>query len=50
VTVLIGHQHNAVELARMETAEGLHPDVTALARRTDERLRAQIQQLLRMAA
>jgi uncharacterized protein (DUF305 family) len=50
VTVLVGHQHNAVELARMETDEGLHPDVVASARRTDERLRAQIQQMLRMIA
>lgn len=50
VTVLIGHQHNAVELARMETARGFHPDVKAGARKTDERLRAQIQQMLRMVA
>jgi uncharacterized protein (DUF305 family) len=48
VTVLVGHQHNAVELARMEAAQGLHPDVRAQARRTDERLRAQIQQMLRL--
>jgi uncharacterized protein (DUF305 family) len=50
VNVLIGHQHGAVELARMETAGGANPEVKELARRTDEAVRAQIQQMLRMVA
>ena len=48
--MLIGHQHGAVELARMETAGGANPEVKELARRTDEAVRAQIQQMLRMVA
>jgi hypothetical protein len=47
--MLIGHQHGAVELARMETATGLDPATRALAAETDETVRASIQRLLRMA-
>ena len=50
VNVLIGHQHGAVELARMETAGGANPQVKELAKQTDETVRAQIQQMLRMVA
>ena len=50
VNVLIGHQHGAVELARMETAGGANPEVKELAKQTDETVRAQIQQMLRMVA
>ncbi|MDG4820477.1 DUF305 domain-containing protein [Asanoa sp. WMMD1127] len=50
LTMLVGHQHGAVELARMETAGGLDPDTKELATRTDETVRAQIQKLLRMIA
>jgi uncharacterized protein (DUF305 family) len=50
VSVLIGHQHGAVELARMETAGGADPRVKELARQTDETVRAQIRQMLRMVA
>lgn len=50
LNMLIGHQHGAVELARMEATSGQNPQVKALAARTDETVRAQIQQLLRMVA
>ncbi|MGN9906994.1 DUF305 domain-containing protein [Phytohabitans sp. LJ34] len=50
LNMLIGHQHGAVELARMEATGGQNPQVKALAARTDETVRAQIQQLLRMVA
>lgn len=50
LNMLIGHQHGAVELARMEVTGGQNPQVKALAARTDETVRAQIQQLLRMVA
>ncbi|MFC0528788.1 DUF305 domain-containing protein [Phytohabitans kaempferiae] len=50
LNMLIGHQHGAAELARMEAASGQNPQVKALAARTDEAVRAQIQQLLRMVA
>ncbi|MEV0714274.1 DUF305 domain-containing protein [Asanoa sp. NPDC050611] len=48
LTMLIGHQHGAVELARMETASGIDPATRDLASRTDETVRTQIQRLLRM--
>lgn len=50
LNMLIGHQHGAVELARMEATSGQNPQVKALAARTNESVRAQIQQLLRMVA
>ncbi|GAA1864795.1 DUF305 domain-containing protein [Asanoa iriomotensis] len=50
LTMVIGHQHGAVELARMEAAAGTDPETRDLATRTDETVRAQIQRLLRMVA
>jgi uncharacterized protein (DUF305 family) len=50
LNLLIGHQHGAVELARMEATSGQNAQVKELARRTDEATRAQIRQLLRMVA
>lgn len=50
LNLLIGHQHGAVELARMAASGGRNPQVKALAARTDEAVRARIQQLLRMVA
>ncbi|GIF50767.1 DUF305 domain-containing protein [Asanoa ferruginea] len=50
LTMLIGHQHGAVELAHMETATGVDPATRELAARTDETVRAQLQQLLKMVA
>ncbi|CRK57479.1 putative lipoprotein [Alloactinosynnema sp. L-07] len=46
VTVLTGHQHNAVELARTELADGVDPAVRALADRVVRSRTGQIQQLL----
>ena len=48
LTMLIGHEHGAVELARMETGTGADPATRELAAHTDETVRARIQQLLRM--
>ncbi|MEO3931046.1 DUF305 domain-containing protein [Micromonosporaceae bacterium B7E4] len=48
LNLLIGHQHNAVELARMETTSGVHPEVRELARRIDLSRTAQIDQMLKM--
>ncbi|MEQ4301795.1 DUF305 domain-containing protein [Plantactinospora sp. B6F1] len=48
LNLLIGHQHNAVELARMETRSGIHPEVRELARRIDLSRTAQIDQMLKM--
>nr|MDT0657181.1 DUF305 domain-containing protein [Micromonospora sp. DSM 115978] len=50
LNILIAHQHNAVELARMENAGGVHPEVRELARRVDLSRTGQIQQMLPMAA
>lgn len=50
LTMLIGHEHGAVELARMETATGADQPTRELAARTDENVRARIQQLLRMVS
>ena len=50
LNLLIGHEHGAVELARMEAASGQNPQVKAVAVRTDETVRARIQLLLRMVA
>jgi uncharacterized protein (DUF305 family) len=50
LNVFIGHQHNAVELARMELAGGAHPEVKEFARRIDQARRAQIQRMLRMVS
>ncbi len=50
LTMLIGHQHGAVELARMESASGVDPPSRELAARIDETVRTQIQKLLRMVA
>ncbi|HVK25458.1 MAG TPA: DUF305 domain-containing protein [Actinokineospora sp.] len=49
VTVLTGHQHNAVELARTELADGVDPAVRALADRVVRSRTGQIQQLLGLA-
>ena len=50
LNMLIGHQHAAVNLTRMEAASGRNPQVRDLARRTDEQVRGQIQLMLRMVA
>ncbi len=50
LNMLIGHQHSAIELSRMEVQGGTNPQAKELARHTDEDVRAQIQRLLRMVA
>ncbi|MBB4907526.1 DUF305 domain-containing protein [Actinophytocola algeriensis] len=45
LNLLTGHQHGAVELARMEEKEGRHPDARALAGRIVKSRTAQIQQM-----
>ncbi|GAB3438822.1 DUF305 domain-containing protein [Actinophytocola sediminis] len=45
VNLFTGHQHGAVELARMELAEGRHPDARDLATRIVESRTAQVKQL-----
>jgi uncharacterized protein (DUF305 family) len=48
LNLLIGHQHNSIEVARMETAKGVNPEARDLARRVDASRTAQIQQMLGM--
>ena len=50
LNLLIGHQHNAVEVARMEAASGTNPQAKELAQRVDLSRTAQIQQMLGMVA
>lgn len=45
LNLLTGHQHGAVELARMEEKEGRHPDARALAGRIIKSRTAQIQEM-----
>lgn len=45
LNLLTGHQHGAVELARMEEKDGRHPDARALASRIVKSRTAQIQQM-----
>ncbi|MBE1485260.1 DUF305 domain-containing protein [Plantactinospora soyae] len=48
LNLLIAHQHNAVEMARVETGAGVHPESLDLARRIDLSRTAQINQMLAM--
>jgi uncharacterized protein (DUF305 family) len=50
LNLLIAQQHNAVELARMETTTGTHPGARDLARRIDQSRTAQIAAMLAMVA
>ncbi|GGM19812.1 DUF305 domain-containing protein [Dactylosporangium sucinum] len=47
LTMLVAHQHNAVEIARMETGSGINPGALDLAKRIDQSRTAEIQQMLR---
>ncbi|WP_433216187.1 DUF305 domain-containing protein [Dactylosporangium sp. CS-047395] len=47
LNLLIAHQHNAIEIARMETGTGVNPGALDLAKRIDESRTAEIQQMLR---
>ncbi|MEO3813479.1 DUF305 domain-containing protein [Sphaerisporangium sp. B11E5] len=46
LTLLIAHQHNAVEMARDESGNGVNPEARDLARRIDLSRTAQIRQML----
>jgi uncharacterized protein (DUF305 family) len=48
LNLLIGQQHSAVEVARMEAADGANPAAKDLARRVEQSRSAQIQQMLTM--
>lgn len=45
LNLLTGHQHGAVELARLEEKDGKHPDAKSLASRIVKSRTAQIQQM-----
>ena len=47
LNMLVAHQHNAVEIARMETSSGVNPGALDLARRITDSRTAEIQQMLR---
>ncbi|MFL6144120.1 MAG: DUF305 domain-containing protein [Labedaea sp.] len=46
LNVMIAHQDDAIQLARMESATGTNPPATALARRIETSRAAQIEQML----
>jgi uncharacterized protein (DUF305 family) len=48
INVLLGHQHNAVELAKTETEGGINPQSKDLASRITQSRTAQIAQLLKL--
>ncbi|WP_203907141.1 DUF305 domain-containing protein [Rhizocola hellebori] len=50
LNLFIGHQHQAVEFARMEIRGGVSPAAVQLAHRVDQSRRAQIEMMLKMAA
>lgn len=50
LNIFIGHQHQAVEFARMEIAAGQHRESVSLAHRVDKSRRAQIEMMLKMVA
>lgn len=47
LNMLIAHQHNAVEIARLETGSGVNPGALDLARRITASRTAEIEQMLR---
>lgn len=47
LNMLVAHQHNAVEIARMETGSGVNPGALGLAKRITDSRTAEIQQMLR---
>ena len=48
LNMLIAHQDDAVQVARMETAGGINPHAVALAQRVDASRTAQIKQMLEL--
>jgi hypothetical protein len=49
VSLLLGHLHNCVEVARMEATGGRYPPAKALAETITTQRQAQIQALLALA-
>ncbi|GAA2603748.1 hypothetical protein GCM10010399_38390 [Dactylosporangium fulvum] len=47
LNMLVAHQHNAIEIARMEVGSGVNPGALDLAKRIDASRTAEIQQMLR---
>jgi uncharacterized protein (DUF305 family) len=50
VSLLLGHLHNCVEVARMEAAGGQYPPAKALAETMTTRRQGQIQRMLTLSA
>lgn len=50
LNILIAHQHNAVELARMQAAGGTLPAVTRFARQVERSRTAQVEHMLSLLA
>jgi uncharacterized protein (DUF305 family) len=50
LNLFTGHQHGAVELARMELADGFHPDARDLADRVVRSRTAQVEQMATLTA
>lgn len=48
LSLLTGHQHNAVEMTQLETADGVNPQVRDLAKRIKDSRSEQIAQMLRL--
>lgn len=48
LNLLIGHQHNAVEMGRLEVKSGKHADTKAFAKRIDQSRSAQVQMMLKL--
>jgi uncharacterized protein (DUF305 family) len=48
LNLFIAHQHNAVEMARLETSGGANPEAKAFAERVRESRTDQIQQMLKL--
>lgn len=48
LNLFVAHQHNAVEMAQLETAKGSNPEAKAFADRVRESRADQIQQMLRL--
>jgi uncharacterized protein (DUF305 family) len=48
LNIFIGHQHQAVEFARMEIKNGMNREAVALAHRVEQSRQAQIEMMLKM--
>jgi uncharacterized protein (DUF305 family) len=50
LNLLIGHQHNAVDMARMQVKDGTNPQASVLATQIEQSRTAQISLMLRLVA